>query len=119
MPIVKTFLDDQTYAELVGQRKAAGLPSVSALFLQKCDVLTDDKAAAEIVRRGLARAKNKDSSSDEFRLRDLFPRSIWEQFPIGARLRAGRLFYEKVSAAVDGIRATGKSSSNQQMYKVS
>src|SRR4051812_11686984 len=104
MPTIKTRIDDETYAVLVQKRKSAGLPSISALFLQKCDVLTDDKQAGEIVRRSLRHAKRRDSGF-EFRLRDLFDREEWEQFSKGARLRAGRLFYEQISASVDGIRA--------------
>jgi hypothetical protein len=115
MPTVKTHLDDATYAVLVQKRKAAGLPSVSALFLQKCDVLTDHKEAAEIVRRGLKRAKSR-TTGFEFRLRDLFPE--WNQFTKGTRLRAGRLFYERVADADHGIRAVRKSSSGQQVYAV-
>jgi hypothetical protein len=117
MPVIKTRLDVETYAKLVLQRKAAGLPSVSALFLQKCGVLTDGKQAGEIVRRSLRNAKGKDSGF-EFRLRDLFPKKDWERFSKGARLRAGRLFYEQVSTAVHGIRAVRKSPSNQQIYVV-
>jgi len=117
MPTVKTHVDDETYAMLVQKRRAAGLPSVSALFLQKCHVLTDAKEAGEIVRRGLKRAKGKDSGF-EFRLRDLFHKNDWEKFSKSARLRAGRLFYEQVCTTVHGIRALRKSSSNQQIYIV-
>jgi Domain of unknown function (DUF1413) len=86
-------------------RKAAGLPNVSALFLHKCDLLTDDGEAAEIVRTALQRAKRQ-SGDDDYRLRDLFSKKTWEQFSKGARLRAGRMFHQKIAAALDGIRAT-------------
>ena len=117
MPTVKTELDDATYAYLVTKRKAAGLPSVSALFLSKCGVLDDGKEAAEIVRLALKRSKSKDAGF-EFRVRDLFPKAQWEKFSKGARLRAGRLFCSEISAAVHGIRAARKSPSNQQIYVV-
>ena len=117
MPMVKTQTDTSTYALLVKMRKAEGLPSVSALFLKKCGVLADKDEANEIVQRGLKLAKRR-TRGKEFRLRDLFDATEWERFSKGARLRAGRLFYEKVCAAVDGIRATRKSGSNQQMYVV-
>jgi hypothetical protein len=117
MPTIKTRIDDEIYSVLVEQRKRAGLPSISALFLEKCGVLTDEKEAGEIVRLALHRAKAK-ASGFEFRLRDLFPRRDWEQFSKGARLRAGRLFFEQISAAVHGIRALRKSPSNQQVYVV-
>jgi hypothetical protein len=96
-------------------RSVAGHPSVSALFLDKCGVLTDDKEAGEIARKAMKRAKKK-AKGFQFRLRDFF--SNWHQLSEGARLRAGRLFLYKVSAAVDGIRAVRKSSSGQQIYEV-
>ena len=79
MPTVKTRVDAKTYRNLVKMRKAAGLPNVSAFFLYKCDVLTDDGEAAEIVRTALQRAKRK-SKGDDYRLRDLFSAKTWEQF---------------------------------------
>jgi hypothetical protein len=116
MPTIKTKVDAKTYRHLVKMRKAAGLPSVSALFLDKCELLTDDGAAAEIVRIALDRAKEK-SADDQYRLRDLFSKKSWEQFSKGARLRAGRMFQQKVAAAIDGIRATRKNATNHQFYR--
>lgn len=116
MTTIKTSVDDATYAKLVAMRKTAGLPSVSALFLSKCRVLTDQAEATEIVSRAFTRAKKRVGRPD-FRLRDLFPTAEWEKFSKGARLRAGKVFHEKVGAAVDGIRATRKSSTNHQFYK--
>ena len=86
MPTIKTKVDAKTYRRLVKMRKAAGLPSVSALFLDKCDQLTDDGAAAEIVRIALDRAKEK-SDDDQYRLRDLFSKKSWETI-----LRRARVF---------------------------
>lgn len=117
MPMIKTQVDDATYALLVKKRRKAGLPSVSALFLKECNVLTDSSEAGEIVRKALKVAKGKDKGF-EFRLRDLFKTPEWERFSKGARLRAGRLFFEEISAATHGIRASRKSASNQQMYVV-
>jgi Domain of unknown function (DUF1413) len=116
MPTVKTRVDAKTYRSLVKMRKAAGLPNVSALFLHKCDLLTDDGEAAEIVRTALQRAKRK-SDDDDYRLRDLFSKKTWEQFSKGARLRAGRMFQQKIAAALDGIRATRKNATNHQFYQ--
>jgi hypothetical protein len=116
MPTVKTRVDTKTYRSLVKMRKAAGLPNVSALFLLKCDLLTDDGEAAEIVRTALQRAKRK-SDDDDYRLRDLFSKKTWEQFSKGARLRAGRMFHQKIAAALDGIRATRKNATNHQFYQ--
>jgi hypothetical protein len=116
MPTIKTNVDDATYKTLVSKRKAAGLPSVSALFLLKCGVLTDQAEAGEITRRALSSAKKK-ANGPEFRLRDLFRKNDWDSFSKGARLRAGKMFHEKVAAAVDGIRATRKSSTNHQYYR--
>lgn len=116
MPTIKTRIDAQTYRRLAKMRRAAGLPSVSALFLDKCGLLSDDGAAAEIVRSALKRAKRK-SSDDQYRLRDLFTKQSWEQFSKGARLRAGRMFRQKVAAALDGISATRKNATNHQYYQ--
>ncbi len=117
MPVIKTVVDDATYAVLVKMRRSAGHPSVSALFLKQCAVLTDGSEAEEIVRKALKFAKTRDKGV-EFRLRDLFKKTDWERFSKGARLRAGRLFYVEISAATHGIRASRKSASNQQMYVV-
>jgi len=97
-------------------RKAAGLPSVSALFLLKSGELDDRAEANEIARRALKSAK-RNPKGEEYRLRDLFPQQIWESFSKGARLRAGRMFFEAVASAVHGVRATRKSSTNHQFYE--
>ena len=115
MRIIKTRLDDAGFAKLSKMRKTAGLPSISALFLEKCGLLSDEKEAQEIVRLALIRAKKKPRGT-EFRLRDLFVKSLWEEFSKGARLRSGKMFYDRVSAAVHGIRDCGKSPSNHQLY---
>ncbi|ANL87115.1 DUF1413 domain-containing protein [Rhizobium phaseoli] len=117
MKTIKTVVDDETYARLVKERKKAGVPSVSAYFLLKADVLTDQEEAGEIVRKALSAVKKKDVGF-EFRLRDLFPSSSWDGFSKGARVRAGKMFHEKVAAATLGLRASRKSSSNHQFYKV-
>jgi len=117
MPLIKTRVDSAAYAKLVRERQAEGLPSVSALFLKRSGVLTDEGIASEIVRRAMTKAKAK-SSGYEFKLSDLFPVRQWKEFPKGARLRAGRMFHGKVAAARDGIRPTGKSGSNHQLYIV-
>jgi hypothetical protein len=117
MPVVRTVLDDKAYASLVKLRRREGVPSVSALFLKRCGILTDDKEAGEIVRRALKIAKRK-GSGFEFRLRDLFPSAQWEQWSKGSRLRAGRMFFEEIATAVHGIRSARKSSSNHQYYVI-
>jgi Domain of unknown function (DUF1413) len=117
MPTIKTVIDQSTYDFLVRKRKKEGVPSVSALFLKHCGVLTDAKEASEIVKRGLRIAKGKDSGY-EFRLRDLFPSRQWTTWTKGARLRAGRMFHEEVGAAIHGIRTGRKSASNHQYYVV-
>lgn len=115
MPVIKTIVDDATYASLVRKRKKAGVPSVSALFLKNCDELTDEKEAAEIVRQAIKAAAAM-GSGEEFKLQDLFPTNRWERFSKGARLRGGRMFKAEVDAAQLGIRAIRKSSSNHQFY---
>src|SRR3712207_682094 len=102
MKIIKTMVDDDVYAKLASDRRAAGLPSVSALFLKKCGVLSDRDEAREIVKVAFQRTLKK-KSGYQFRLRELFPDSQWEKFNKGARLRAGRLFYERVAEATHGI----------------
>lgn len=115
MPTVRTTMDEATYRKLVADRKAAGLPSVSALFLFKCGVLDDNMAASEIVRKAKVRAAKK-ADNERFRLRDLFQNDEWNKYSKGARLRAGRLFFDEMAAAVDGIRPEKKSSSGHQFY---
>lgn len=115
MPTVRTTIDEATYRKLVADRKAAGLPSVSALFLSNCGVLDDNMAAYEIVRKAKMRAAKK-ADNERFRLRDLFQKDEWNKYKKGARLRAGRLFFDEMAAAVDGVRPEKKSSSGHQYY---
>ena len=115
MKTVKTRVTPATYAILAKQRRKEGLPSISALFLVKCGALTDEDGAIEIVARALKLAKKK-PAGEEFKLQDLFNAKTWQGFSKGARLRAGRQFKAKVDAAVDGVRAHRKSSSNHQYY---
>ncbi len=115
MPTIRTTVDEKTYRKLVAARRAAGLPSVSALFLSKCDLLDDSLEAAEIVRRAKKLAIDK-LDNKRFRLRDLFKPTVWNCYSKGARLRAGRLFYDEMAAARDGIRPDQKSASGHQFY---
>jgi len=115
MPVIRTIVDDETYASLTKKRKKAGLPSVSALFLKECDELTDQHEAGEIVRKALRSAARKEPNI-KFKLQDLFPARHWEKFSKGARLRGGRMFKAEVDGAQSGIRAVEKSSSNHQYY---
>jgi hypothetical protein len=119
LPTIKTKVDDATYATLVTMRKKAGLPSVAALFLSKCHVLTDQAEASEIARRALLRAARRKKNAPEYRLRDLFPKTDWEKYSTGARLRAGKIFQEEIVSGVHGVHATRKSSTNHQLYKTS
>jgi hypothetical protein len=115
MPTIKTTVDDGIYADLVALRKAEGLPSVSALFLHKCGVLTDQKEAAEIVKRAITLAAKR-SGKPKYKLKDLFPKPQWELFSKSSRLLAGKMFNAKISASNIGIVALAKSSSNHQFY---
>jgi hypothetical protein len=118
MKTIKTKVNDETYSQLVSKRRSEGLPSVSALFLKMCGVLTDDDEAREIVKK--ARKKiSKKAIGAEFTLRELFGDEQWEGFSKGARLRAGRLFYEYAAEATHGISVLDKTSSNHQRYKKS
>ena len=72
--------------------------------------------AAEIVRQAKKLAMKK-PDNERFRLRDdLFKPAAWDSYSKGARLRAGRLFYDEMAAARDGIRPDQKSGSGHQYY---
>ncbi len=117
MPTIKTTVDDATYATLVDLRKRKGVPSVSALFLSQCGVLTDQKEATEIVRRAIASAKKKTSGPrSQYKLQDLFPKTQWTAFSKPARIIAGKMFKAKIEAENLGIQILDKSSSNHQYY---
>lgn len=115
MPIVKVSVDQQTYNQLVRLRKKEGLPSVSALFLKKAGVLTEEREASEIVTAAFKTLKRKESGF-EFSLRDLFPSSRWRSFSKVGRLRAGKLFNAEVGTLRHGVKVGGKTASNHQLY---
>ena len=115
MPTIKTAVDAATYAELVALRKAEGLPSVSALFLRRCGVLTDQKGADEIVKKALSLAAKR-SGKPQYKLKELFPKPLWESFSKSSRIIAGKIFNTKINATDMGIVALAKSSSNHQLY---
>jgi hypothetical protein len=116
MPVIKVTVDDATYRRLVRKRKQKRLPSVSALLLSETGELSDELTAQEIVRRSLA-VVAREPVGFEFRLKELFKRPVWEAFSKGARIRAGKLFAQRISAAQDGIVAARRSSSNHQFYR--
>jgi hypothetical protein len=115
MPTIKTDVDEETYAELVRLRRQEGVASVSALFLKRCGLLTDAQEAEELVKRALSLARRRPNR--EFRLRDLFSAAQWGEFSKGTRIRAGRLFFERVTAQDLGIEAGDKTASNHQLYR--
>jgi hypothetical protein len=115
MPTIKTEVDADTYAELVRLRREEGVSSVSALFLKKCGVLTDAQDAEELVKRAVALARRRPGR--QFRLRDLFSAQQWERFGKGTRIRAGRLFFERVNSHDLSIEILKKTASNHQLYR--
>ena len=121
MPTIKTTVDAATYSKLVAMRKKRGVPSVSALFLDLCGFLNDQKEAAEIVKRAFSLAAKR-SGQPKYKLRDLFPKQHWEQFSKPARILAGKMFNAKVEAAkMDAsdvrIKIEPKSTSNHSYYR--
>ena len=116
MPTIRTTVDPSTYARLVSKRRAKGLPSVSALFLDGCGELTDRQSANEIVKKAV-QAAEKRKIGDMFRLKDLFPTQHWGGFPKPARINAGKAFNAFVSSA-RWIEEAHKSASNHQYYRI-
>lgn len=115
MPVIRTVVSDETYASLSRKQRKAGLLSISALFLSKCNETADDAEADTIVRRAFKLAACK-PPGEEFRVQDLFPPTTWEEFSKGARLRSGRIFKAETNAGQRGIRAVRTSGSNHQFY---
>jgi len=115
MPVIRTVVNDETYASLSQKQRKAGLLSISALFLSKCNESPKDAEADKIVRRAIKLAACK-SPGEEFRLQDLFPADTWEEFSKGARLRSGRLFKAEAKTGQRGIQAVRTSGSNHQFY---
>lgn len=115
MVVIKTIVDKETYARLANKRRAAGLVSISALFLKQCGEAGDKNDAHTIVRRALSRALNKEEGQ-EFTLPRLFLPAEWQGFDKTARLRSGRMFKAEVNTARFGIRPLRLSSANHQVY---
>lgn len=115
MKTIKVSVDDATYQRLVRARREAGLPSTAAYLLQRAEELTEDVEAQEIVTQAIPRAA---AQTEPFTLKSLFNPTLWGAFSKGARLRAGRMFFTRVSVAQDGIAIGGKTSSGHQLYFV-
>lgn len=115
MPVIKTIVDEETYARLAEKRRAAGLVSISALFLKHCGELTDEHEARTIVRLALSRAAKKEVG-EEFTLPKLFQPVEWQKFDKSARLRSGRIFKAEVDASRYDIKALRLSSGNHLVY---
>jgi hypothetical protein len=115
MVVIKTIVDKETYARLANKRRAAGLVSISALFLKQCGERGDKNDAHTIVRHALSRAVNK-SLGEEFTLPKLFLLAEWQGFDKTARLRSGRMFKAEVNTKRFGIRPLRLSSASHQIY---
>lgn len=113
--MIKTLVDEETYARLVKKRRLAGLVSISALFLKQCGEPALENEADAIVRRAISRASNL-NLGEEFTLPKLFRPAEWQKFDKKARLRSGRMFKAKVVAERRGIRPQRLSSANHQVY---
>ncbi len=116
MKTIKTTVDDATYGKLVAIRKEEGLPSVSALFLRKCNALSPQTEAVEITKKAVQLAL-KQPKTVRYRIKDLFPALAWEGYSKSARIGAGRLFNSKVNAPNSGLAEVGISGSNHMFYK--
>lgn len=115
MVVIKTVVDKETYARLADRRRAAGLVSISALFLKQCGEPGDRNDEHTIVRRALSRAIKKEEG-EEFTLPRLFRQAEWQAFDKTARLRSGRMFKAEVNTTRFGIRPLRLSSANHQVY---
>lgn len=115
MKTVRVTMSEKAFSNLNDQAKEMGLPGIASFLLHKAGVLTDDAEAADIKKQALSKARKLDVG-EKFKLRGLFLKDKWEQFPKAVRIRAGRQFFADVQAGVGGIRAGKKSSSNHQFY---
>jgi len=115
MKTVRVTMSDDAFLNLIAQAKSKGLPGIASLLLSRAGVLTDDAEAADIKKKAFFKAR-KLGVGKEFKLRGLFLKDTWEQFPKAARIRAGRQFFADVQAGVSGVRPLQKSSSNHQLY---
>jgi hypothetical protein len=115
MPTIKTIVDEETYARLAKKRQAAGLVSISELFLKQSGELAKKDEARTIVRRAFLRAAQK-KVGEEFSLPQLFRPAEWQRFDKSARLRSGRMFKAEVKASARGIRPLRLSSADHQIY---
>jgi len=56
------------------------------------------------------------SRAQEFRLRDLFPKDLWESFSKGTRIAAGGLFKDRADR-MSGLQSLGRDGENHQRYR--
>jgi hypothetical protein len=115
MVTIKTIVDKDMYARLAKKRRAAGMVSISALFLKQCGEPSERNEADTIVRRALSRAANK-AEGEEFTLPKLFRPAEWQGFDKTARLRSGRMFKAEINTKRFRIRPLRLSSANHQVY---
>jgi hypothetical protein len=115
MEIVKMTFSSQEHSKLEDERKQAGLSSIQALIRKRLGFSGNDPDPAEIARRGLA-AVSKMAAGKPFGLRTLFDQSEWKAWSKGARIQAGKKFFDLITTGQYGVREIGKDAANLQLY---
>lgn len=109
-------MSDEAFGQLTSEARKRKLPGIASLLLSNSQVLTDEAAGADIAKKA-ARNASKRPDGEKFKLKELFNPTEWEDFPKGARVYAGRIFYNEVTnGKVANISDAGKSTSNHQFY---
>jgi Domain of unknown function (DUF1413) len=116
MKTVRVTMSDEAFASLSEQAKKAGLPGIASFLLKKAGALTDDAEAADMKKKAILKASRQRPGAT-FRLKDLFSEDSWAAYSKGARIRAGRQFYDAIKVdGIVGIEALQKRSGNHQFY---
>jgi hypothetical protein len=116
MKTVRLTMSDEVFDRLKREAKQKGYPGISSYALSALNGLTTDAEAVDIVKQARNKAMNWPHINKPFKLRNLFTKDLWEEFPKSARITAGRMFFDAVNEGIPGVADGGKNSANHQTY---
>lgn len=115
MKTIRVTMDDALFDRLSIEAKQKGFASLNSYRLSVAGEGKLVEEADTIVTKAKEKLPtcNFDSA---FKLRNLFSKVEWATFTVGAKVKAGRLFYKEVRTGTLGVGVVGKDKTNQMVY---